>query len=429
MACVRKRRGLYVVDYRDAAGVRRNPSFDTRREAEEELARIVRERQQATAPTVDPNIRARAYAALFLAALDASVRAGTLKQTTREHYERVLDHHVHPTLGSRRVRDLTRGRLKALLLQKLADGLAPGTVSIIHRTLRAMLSAAVDDGVLLANPASRLGRTLRLVPAKATRQEDIKAMTREQLATFLGVATVDEPRTYPLLLLLARTGLRIGEALALQWEDVDLHGHTLRVARSLADNGQRVDTPKSGHGRDVDLSQQLAATLRGVDAARKARALRKGIARPPWVFPSERGETLDPHNVRRAFRRILERAKLPPHFTPHCLRHTFASLLLADGKPIVYVQRQLGHASITLTVDTYGKWLPMADKGAVDSLDDTAANRDGGRMVANGSFEARDRRSTPRRRGESGARAAGYEVGRVGLEPTTRCLKGTCSTT
>jgi integrase len=89
-----------------------------------------------------------------------------------------------------------------------------------------------------------------------------------------------------------------------------------------------------------------------------------------WVFPAQTGELLDPHNVRRAVRRVLKLAKLPPHFTPHCLRHTFASLLIAAGKPIVYVQRQLGHASITLTVDTYGKWLPMADKGAVDSLDD-----------------------------------------------------------
>ena len=95
--------------------------------------------------------------------------------------------------------------------------------------------------------------------------------------------------------------------------------------------------------------------------------------------------TLDPHNVRRAFRRVLKHAALPPHFIPHCLRHTFASLLIASGKPIVYVQRQLGqHALITLTVDTYGKWLPMADKNAVDSLDDTVPNRvvaagDGGR--------------------------------------------------
>jgi integrase len=61
-------------------------------------------------------------------------------------------------------------------------------------------------------------------------------------------------------------------------------------------------------------------------------------------------------------REILKKASLPSHFTPHCLRHTYASLMLQQGESIVYVQRQLGHASIQLTVDTYGKWLPMGNK-------------------------------------------------------------------
>ena len=68
---------------------------------------------------------------------------------------------------------------------------------------------------------------------------------------------------------------------------------------------------------------------------------------------------------------MIRDAGLPPHFTPHCLRHTFASLLLQQGESPAYVQRQLGHASIQLTVDTYGKWLPMGNKVAVDHLDDS----------------------------------------------------------
>jgi len=65
------------------------------------------------------------------------------------------------------------------------------------------------------------------------------------------------------------------------------------------------------------------------------------------------------------------------HFTPHCLRHTYASLLLQQGESPAYVQRQLGHASIKLTVDTYGKWLPMGNRAAVNKLDDLAVARDG----------------------------------------------------
>ena len=76
--------------------------------------------------------------------------------------------------------------------------------------------------------------------------------------------------------------------------------------------------------------------------------------------------------------RVLKAAGLPLHFSPHCLRHTYASLLLQQGESPAYVQRQLGHASIQLTVDTYGKWLPNENKGAVDRLDEAS----GSRMVA-----------------------------------------------
>ena len=102
--------------------------------------------------------------------------------------------------------------------------LARDSVRIIHATLRGLVNAAVDDGVIVANPADKLGRGLRLVINAKTRQEEVKAMTRDQLAAFLGASrtrpTAYERRHYPRSLLLARTGMRLGEGLALQWDDV-----------------------------------------------------------------------------------------------------------------------------------------------------------------------------------------------------------------
>ena len=98
------------------------------------------------------------------------------------------------------------------------------------------------------------------------------------------------------------------------------------------------------------------------------------------------GNALDHSRVGKAFKRVLKHAKLPPHFSPHSLRHSFASLLLQQGESPAYVQRQLGHASIQLTVDTYGRWLPMGNKAAVDRLDDPqldrAAEASGSKVVA-----------------------------------------------
>ena len=87
------------------------------------------------------------------------------------------------------------------------------------------------------------------------------------------------------------------------------------------------------------------------------------------------GTPLDESKVRKGMRRVLNAAGLPLHFSPNCLSHTYASLLLQDGVSPVYVQRQLGHASIQLTVDTYGKWLPMENKGAVDRLDKASGSK------------------------------------------------------
>ena len=101
---------------------------------------------------------------------------------------------------------------------------------------------------------------------------------------------------------------------------------------------------------------------------------------PLWVFLNENMNPLDDSRVRKVFLRTLRRSGLPVQFTPHSLRHTFASLLLQQGESPAYVQRQLGHASIKLTVDTYGKWLPMGNKAAVDRLDDKQGS--GSKLVA-----------------------------------------------
>jgi integrase len=136
-----------------------------------------------------------------------------------------------------------------------------------------------------------------------------------------------------------------------------------------------VATTKTGRGRTVDLSRQVLNVLRRLETKPKAEALRRGWGEvPPWLFVNTVGQPLDPVRVRKVMARALRAAGLPGHLTPHCLRHTFASQLLQAGESPAYVQRQLGHASIKLTVDTYGEWLPMGNPTAVDRLDDDAAD-------------------------------------------------------
>ncbi len=240
-----------------------------------------------------------------------------------------------------------------------------------------MLNAAVEDGVVLTNVAARLRRSLRLAKRPAERQREVHAMTREQLTALLSEASKKGVQTHALFLLLARTGLRIGEVRGLQWEDLDFADRAVHVRRAWS--ADSLETPKSGKARRVDMSRQLGEALQRLQVARKKETLKRGWRTiPAWVFCTEAGTPLDESRVRKVLGDLLKDAKLP-HFRVHDFRHTFASLLIQNGESLAYVRDQLGHASIQITVDTYGHLVPGGNRGAVDRLDDSR----GSKVVAN----------------------------------------------
>lgn len=298
------------------------------------------------------------YAAHWLAL------CASLKPRTRKEYEQKLAKHILPALGARRLVDVNRGHVRKLLAAKLQAGLSKNSVRLIHATLRAMLAAAVEDEIIKSNPAAGVGRSLHIAQSKTERTESIKAMTREQLALLLERANVP---ARPLFWLMSRTGIRLGEALGLQWGDVDLASGTLRVARAIGKDG-KVQTPKSGHGRTVDLGPGARDAISAAKQVWLVRTKKFGEVQNPtgatYVFYG-----ITTTGAQAAFRAARDAAGLPKHFTPHSLRHTYASILLAEGVSPAYVQEQLGHSSIELTVGTYGRWLRKKAPGALDLLE------------------------------------------------------------
>lgn len=353
----------WAVRWVDPSGKRRQRTFKSRAERDRFAELKAAELAAFAGPSEAYRQTVREYSESWLTLCRAH-----LKPRTVDGYRTTLAKHVLPVLGERPLHEITRSDVQELLRQMMDAGTGRATVKATFAVVRAMLGSARDDGLLPANPAERLGKRLRLNESARHRQEQVKAMTAEQLATFLAQARERNPGYAPLFLTLARTGMRLGEALALKWADVDVKAGTIRIERSRALNGS-VDVPKSGHGRTVDLTPELADALRTLRTDRKREALKKGWGNvPEWVFVTSEGRPMDHSGVARRMKRSLDKAQLPLHFTPHCLRHTFASLLLSNGASVQYVQRQLGHASITLTVDTYGKWLPVGTRDA-DRLD------------------------------------------------------------
>src|SRR3972149_8397840 len=188
MACVRKRRGRWVVDYRDTSGQRRWVTCSTKRDAEKVLAEKLREAGQPTKAVVDMNITIADYAVRWLSLLENNVKPRTLRS-----YEENLRIHLLPLFGRMKLRLLARGRIKSFLVEKQKVGLSRNTVRLIHATLRAMLNYAIDDGVIIHNPADKLGRQLRLTCSPTERDSEIKAFDRLQLTRFMDTAAVSEP--------------------------------------------------------------------------------------------------------------------------------------------------------------------------------------------------------------------------------------------
>lgn len=370
MACIRKRRGKWVVDYRDGAGVRRWLTCETRREAEDVLSEKVRESRQRIRPSVNRHLTVAEYAEKWF-----RVCSQLLKPRTLDSYTMLLRVHLLPEFGPLRLSHVQRAHVKEFLLRRLESGLSRGSVKLIHAVLRALLASAVSDGLLVGNPAQGLGKELQLSrPADQEHAEvEERAMMREQLRCFL--ATVVTPhrydrRYYELFLTLARAGLRLGEALALKWGDLDFYARKIHVRRTVISR-RDTGTPKGNRKRVVDMSQELRRALLRLQVRRKTETLKRGWPTPPeWVFCSDEGTRLDRDKVEKAFGRILSRAGLPGHFTPHSLRHTFGSLLIADGASPAYVCQQMGHSSIKITVDIYGSHLPIGSPEIVDRLDD-----------------------------------------------------------
>lgn len=228
-----------------------------------------------------------------------------------------------------------------------------------------MFHHAVEDNHITFNPAVRVLKRSRV--AEGVQQQKASFLNKEEVGALLRGCQEHFPASYPLLSLLIRTGVRLGEAFGFQWGDIDFAGRFMEIRRTLSDG--RLTVPKSGKTRRVDLSQQLTETLKVLLLERKKETLRNGWGDvPEWVFISSVGTPLQRRCIGRVWKKLLPAVGLRS-IRLHDLRHTYASLLIQNGESLAYVKEQLGHHSIRITVDTYGHLAPGGNKAAVDRLD------------------------------------------------------------
>ena len=371
MACVRKWRGKWVVDWRDPSGKRFIETVDGDRDA---AKRRLGEVLKAGEKSASKRLMFKDYGEWWL----ENCARGSIKFSTFREYEAALRNHLNPVFGSKPLTKIGRKDIKELIARKKREGFSFSTVRNILAPLRGMYNEAIENEEVHFNPASNLGKV-----NKKQAGAPINPLTGEEVGILLEKAEEKAPDLYPLLLCAARTGMRQGELIALKGADIDFHGRFIEVNRTLSRG--KITSPKSNKTRRVDMSGQLTGVLQDLLSKRKALALRKEMEKPSgerrgaaevtgeimkgWLFTTPIGTQLDPSNLRKVFNRLLELAELR-RVRFHDVRHSFASLLIGHGESLAYIRDQLGHSSIQITVDVYGHLTPGGNRQAVDRLDD-----------------------------------------------------------
>jgi integrase len=301
----------------------------------------------------------------------AEVVKPSVRHWTFTGYEVHVRLHLKPTVGTIPLDKLTPLHVQQLVNGRIAAGMSPRSVRYIRGTLRTALNQAMHWGLISRNAAS-------LVSSPRVEHYEIKPFTPDEARSFLSAIKGD--RLAALYSVALTMGLRQGEALGLQWHDVDLEMGYLRISKQL----QRIDGKfQILEAKTARSRRTLALPASIVDALRAHRIRQQeerrilGAPTQKWdlVFTTENGRPIDGTVVSHHFHRVLERAGLQQRRF-HDLRHSCATLLLVQGVSPRVVMDVLGHSQIALTMNTYSHVIPELKRDAATRMDDLIADRD-----------------------------------------------------
>jgi integrase len=296
-----------------------------------------------------------------------------------ESFSTITKLHIKPTLGAVALHKLNPQHVQRLLNEKGAK-LSPQTVGNIKTVLRSALAQALKWGLVSRNSAA-------LVDAPRIPRRQVVPFDAAQAGRLLETASGSRyEAVYELAL---KLGMRRGELLGLRWADVDLDGRTLRVSQSM----QRIATGSDAKGkktalittevktdgsrRTIALPDSVVKALR----AHKARQAQERLAAgPSWqdrglVFTNRTGQPTEPIILHRDYKALLEKAELSTTMRFHDLRHSAASLLLAQGVSPKMIADLLGHSRIGITMDLYSHILPAMRRDTADAMDQILGSR------------------------------------------------------
>ncbi len=389
MAIKKMKSGRYQIDYRDQIGDRHRKSFDRQKDALAELDGTRTEIREGgyVPPKEIPTFGQMAEAWLKGKREDAGRDGKPVKETTLNHWQNHLDTYLVPTLGRFHLNKITTKQLENLRPvwkespdKKRKKPLSPLTVNKLLTTTAAVFDEGIRLGKIKFNPASKAKRLgVGSNEADNFNEKDGMKVKPEQVYTSNEIKRLIEaadPGLYQTLIMtVALTGVRHGEALALQWGDIDLKSSKILIRRNWPDiyNGEGEPVfyiPKSKSAtREIPIPVELVSAL-------KRWKLSCPVSQWDLVFPKEDGRPHDRKTILKYGLYAAVRRAGVKKMNMHSLRHTYASILLSQGTPITEVSAYLGHANPQITLEVYSHWQPGMSSNSVTRLANSIFSED-----------------------------------------------------
>ena len=305
--------------------------------------------------------------------------ASTLALTTYGNHQRKLNLHINPVIGHMRMDQINSFHLMSIIRDmKRYDGkdepLTYHAKQDVYRTLKSIFKYAVKWGVISKNPMDGVEK-----PRPSDTDEIDKEMQvyeEPEIETLMHLLQ-SEPASWRMMFTLAlAAGLRKGELLGLEWKDVDFENQQIYIHQTIVftNQGPHIKTTKTKKSkRYVTLPQSVMNELKAYRKHWAKEKLQKGEMwiekEREWLFHSFNGTHMYPTSPSKRWKQFIDRHGFK-YIRLHDLRHTSASLLIAQGVHAKIISERLGHSDISVTMNTYGHAFKSADRAAADKLDD-----------------------------------------------------------
>ena len=343
----------WMYDFYDVFGKRHKKSgFKTKAEAEQKEAIAKADYNKGMVTSNDNNLKFCEVMEQFIK-LHAEIY---LKPSTIRGYKDHYNLHLKDFFGNIKLVDITPVIINRFMENKLKEGLSNKSVNHLLTTMGTAFNWAVNNNYMMYNPVSRVKKL-------KVNNIEMQFLSEDEIHRVLDIAEQEYPDFYPLLITAIYSGMRRGEILGLTWDCINFTESTISVKHSMYKG--KLTTPKTKNSiREIQVPSKVMKVLKQYKTQRVENNLN-------LVFTQQNGKPIDADNlIKRRFHKILKKADVK-QIRFHDLRHTYASLLISKDLNFKYIQKQMGHSSFEVTMNTYAHLMPEVyekSKIAIDEL-------------------------------------------------------------